>query len=803
MEYKKLLVKYGADISEAERGLAQVNSKVEETNRSMQDKFGALTGGLKQVGMAMTAAVTLPVALAGKSALDAAVRFDSLERGLTAIMGSGAAARTEMERLREVAKLPGLGYEEAIRGATALQAAGLNAREASDALKGFGNALATVGKGKADLEGVQIALAQILSKGKVQGDEIIQLMERVPQMGQIMRKAFGTADTEVLKKMGVDARTFVNTVTAELLKLPTVTGGLQNSLENMQDAMNRAAAAMGKAFAPAIEKIAGWIERLGNWLDSLSVSQRQWIGGIALAAAALGPLLMLASQFANVLTAWRLGQLALTGQILATAAAETAEAAAEGAETVATQAATAADLRRIGAQVALREALAGTAFAMVAETEATVANTAAKTTSLAVLGSTLLVWAAVAAAVAVAIWSVKRTYDEFVGWLHDKEEAAKKRKDADYGTRTAQDYVDNVKRTGRPGEIRARDERSAAAARQMFEQSAAPAFDANALAAKEEAEKRAKLLVEQRKTESETWALRVKLTRDAFAAERAEAWVTRVNALRDIDERARTEKLSAVDVAAFKRKVDAEYAVAARDINQRQAEQAKQTAEEQARRAREAQEKAVEAGLKRWDTWATEYGAGAETKALGFDAVGDKISAAMARAKGALVEGIVGLFRYAAAGENVTQRLSLLWARYHDSIRQAKDEVKKAQEEELKRNAGVVKSKIDDVRREKEEKLNAAREAARAEIESKRQSIGWTGLADVWKNAMVAGQREQFGPEERGRRLGVGRRSSDSAPYTADEIVKAVATLKREQETSNRTLKDIAGYLRPSYAEAR
>lgn len=176
---------------------------------------------------------------------EATAEMDSLKRGLTAVMGSSSAAAAEMERLKEVAKLPGLGYQEAIRMSTSLQAAGMSAGMARNAMMAFGNALATVGKGKADLDGVGLALSQIMSKGKVSAEEINQIAERVPQIRVAMESAFGTASTEMIQKMGMTSGQFIRGVTDELGKLEKVTGGLRNGTENLSDAWFQFKATLG------------------------------------------------------------------------------------------------------------------------------------------------------------------------------------------------------------------------------------------------------------------------------------------------------------------------------------------------------------------------------------------------------------------------------------------------------------------------------------------------------------------------------------------------------------------------------
>jgi len=248
-------------------------------------------------GKALSVAVSLPLAVVGYKAIEAATKMDSLGRGLIAVTGSAAAAAGELIKLREVAKLPGLGLEEAIKGSINLQAAGFSADLSRKALLGFGNALATVGKGKADLDGVITALSQIASKGKISAEEINQLAERVPQIRKIMEAAFGTANTEVLQKMGIDSQTFVEKVTNELNKLPKVTGGMGNAFENFSDTVTNSFASIGEAInnavgiASTLDKVSKVIEGLTERFAALSPAMQTVVVATAAIMAVL-PVLM-------------------------------------------------------------------------------------------------------------------------------------------------------------------------------------------------------------------------------------------------------------------------------------------------------------------------------------------------------------------------------------------------------------------------------------------------------------------------------------------------------------------------------
>jgi len=188
----------------------------------------------------------------GTDVIKAATTMQSLERGLRAVAGGAAAADAQLIGLREVAKLPGLGLQEAVQGAVNLQAAGLSAERATDSLKAFGNALATVGKGKAELDGVILALTQMQAKGKLSAEEINQIAERVPQIRRVMVEAFGTAIPKEIEKMGISVDDFIDRVNKQLMTLPQVVGGAANTFENLGDTIFEAKTRIGELFLPAV-----------------------------------------------------------------------------------------------------------------------------------------------------------------------------------------------------------------------------------------------------------------------------------------------------------------------------------------------------------------------------------------------------------------------------------------------------------------------------------------------------------------------------------------------------------------------
>lgn len=227
-----------------------------------------LRGAINQIpvlGTLLTGLAVGTAAFAGY-AMSQAAELEALTLGLQNYAGSVEETQKQLARLKDVAKLPGLGFKEAIEGSIRLQAVGFDARLAERALSSFGNALASVGKGKADLDGVILALSQIVSKGVISAEEINQIAERVPQIRTLMMNAFGTSSSEALTKMGIGPQEFIKKLIDEAEKLPKAPNAAKNFFENLQDVGFRAFASIGsvlnKVLLPEMEKLVSFVSFL-------------------------------------------------------------------------------------------------------------------------------------------------------------------------------------------------------------------------------------------------------------------------------------------------------------------------------------------------------------------------------------------------------------------------------------------------------------------------------------------------------------------------------------------------------------
>lgn len=229
---------------------------------------------LKAIGLAGVGAGVAFTGLTG-SAIQAYAEFDSLTQALKVYGGTAKETSRQLERLKEIAAKPGLGYEQAIQASVRLQAVGFDARLAERAILGFGNAIASAGGGKEQLDGVILALGQIVSLGQVTADNINQISNNLPQIRDLMKQAFGTASSEELQKRGVTPEQFVLGIIAALERMPKAADNAQSALDNFSDTANRLLVQFGDASAKVLFPAFSALGDFGAFIESKNIIGHQ------------------------------------------------------------------------------------------------------------------------------------------------------------------------------------------------------------------------------------------------------------------------------------------------------------------------------------------------------------------------------------------------------------------------------------------------------------------------------------------------------------------------------------------------
>lgn len=172
-------------------------------------KLGILTAGLVGIGVGLKTLAT--------GALTATLAIEKAELGLKAVMGTSAAASTQMGYLRKVTDIAGISFVEAGRGyarfLAASRASGQTLKQTQEQFTGISLVTGKLGLSVEDAAGTFKAFEQILSKGSVQAEELRgQLGDRLPGAYAIAATAMGktTAELNKMTKAGdLASRDFV------------------------------------------------------------------------------------------------------------------------------------------------------------------------------------------------------------------------------------------------------------------------------------------------------------------------------------------------------------------------------------------------------------------------------------------------------------------------------------------------------------------------------------------------------------------------------------------------------------------
>ena len=159
--------------------------------------------GLNDVGNAALRGGTVVAAYgAGMTALAAsfvkpAAQFEQFTVQLTTLEGSAEGAEKAMAWIETFATKTPLSVEETVQAYARLRAFGLDPTTGS--LQAMVDTMAATGGGAEKLDGLTLALGQAWTKGKLQGEEAMQMLERGVPVWDLLAEAMGKSAAEVQK----------------------------------------------------------------------------------------------------------------------------------------------------------------------------------------------------------------------------------------------------------------------------------------------------------------------------------------------------------------------------------------------------------------------------------------------------------------------------------------------------------------------------------------------------------------------------------------------------------------------------
>ena len=239
-------------------GMGAGAQKAKKGVDSLTGAFGKLAAAISVIGV-------------GKFVFFKTAELQTQTRSLKVLTGSLETAKNIIAELQQFGNVTPFTSAELIETAKRLKAFGFETEKIVDVTKRLSDIAGATG---ADLGGIATAFGQIQAKGRLQGEELLQLQERGVDLQGTLRQAYGLTAEEFQKALSA-GRIGADAVNYALEKL-TDTGGkyaegafaqsdtLSGKLSTLQDNVDNLARVFGETMAPALALIIDDITKMVN-----------------------------------------------------------------------------------------------------------------------------------------------------------------------------------------------------------------------------------------------------------------------------------------------------------------------------------------------------------------------------------------------------------------------------------------------------------------------------------------------------------------------------------------------------------
>lgn len=144
---------------------------------SAHSRIGNLAKGMGSFAIKGGGALLTVAGAAGALGLKTAAGFEQAHVGFTTMLGSGKKADAFIQDMAKFAAQTPFAFPDLVQASQRMLAMGFAAKDVKPTLTAVGDAVAAMGGGKEQIDQVTMALGQMQAKGKVAGDEVLQLTE--------------------------------------------------------------------------------------------------------------------------------------------------------------------------------------------------------------------------------------------------------------------------------------------------------------------------------------------------------------------------------------------------------------------------------------------------------------------------------------------------------------------------------------------------------------------------------------------------------------------------------------------------
>lgn len=343
---------FQARIGELRRELGRVPPSANNAAQSIESvgrsagETGSLVGSATKslAGMAAALAGLGSVAEVAKGVVQTGAAFETLEARLNSLLGSADSAKEAMGQIKQLAITTPFEVSALADSFIKLTAFGL--QPSMQQMRALSDTAATLGGGTETLAGVTTALGQAWAKGKLQGEEILQLAERGVPVWDVLAQATGknTAELQKMSEAGtmgretilklIDALGQVNAGASEKL-MATFSGAVSNAKDALAEFYDMVAKAGVLEFlTKQVQDLLAEFERMkasGELQQAANDIAKSFIAigeGVRTAIEAINSLSTVIKLTVEVWVAWRVSAMTLIPALGGVSAAATTTAAA-------------------------------------------------------------------------------------------------------------------------------------------------------------------------------------------------------------------------------------------------------------------------------------------------------------------------------------------------------------------------------------------------------------------------------------------------------------------------------------------
>jgi len=259
----KQIADRGKEVDRSLNGAATSSTRAAASFSKAGNSASQAAGGFNKLGKAIGGIITAAAALqALKFTIVSTAELETQTRSLKVLTGSLETAQKIVQQLQDIGAVTPFTSTELIDTAKRLSAFGVETEKLVDTTRRLGDVAGATG---ADLGGIATAFGQIQAKGRLQGEELLQLQERGIDLQSELQRMYGLTGEEFRKALE-KGRFSAEAVDVALQNL-TNTGGkyangaiaqsdtLAGKFSTLQDGITRTAQALGQVLSPALQTI--------------------------------------------------------------------------------------------------------------------------------------------------------------------------------------------------------------------------------------------------------------------------------------------------------------------------------------------------------------------------------------------------------------------------------------------------------------------------------------------------------------------------------------------------------------------